>query len=223
MFGATRAVSSGTPVPVFNSVYVFEPPSRGELSRAVSWMSAIGAPFRVSVAEPALPATESVIEELELVEADGPVPGMVLRSLDGVPEADDEFDIELVSDAEALESFVDVASTCFGARIEHARRAYPASMLSDDEMRLFLGRVDGDPVATGNLFRSGDVAGVYTIAVLEAFRRRGLGEAMTWAVLRAGREAGAEIGVLQSSSMGYAVYERMGFETDVRYHQFQPA
>lgn len=35
------------------------------------------------------------------------------------------------------------------------------------------------------------MAGVYTIGVVEEFRRQGIGEAMNWAVLRAGREAGS--------------------------------
>ena len=107
--------------------------------------------------------------------------------------------------------------------VEVVREAYPEVILTDEQMKLLLGRVDGEPIATGNLFQQGDVAGVYVITVTEEFRRRGLGEAMTWAVLRTGREAGAAVGVLQSSSMGYSVYEQMGFETVVNYHQFQPA
>ena len=43
------------------------------------------------------------------------------------------------------------------------------------------------------------------------------------AVLRAGRDAGAEVGVLQSTEMTHSVYERMGFETIVEYHPFHPA
>lgn len=67
------------------------------------------------------------------------------------------------------------------------------------------------------------MAGVYSVGVVEAFRRRGIGEAMTRAVLRAGREAGCRVAVLQSSEMGRPLYERMGFETVVTYHHFEPA
>ena len=44
---------------------------------------------------------------------------------------------------------------------------------------------------------------------------------MTREVLRAGREAGCQVGVLHSSEMGYPLYERMGFETVVTYQQFE--
>ena len=70
---------------------------------------------------------------------------------------------------------------------------------------------------------TGDVAGVYAIAVLERYRRRGLGGAISRAVLAAGREHGCEIGVLQASPMGRPVYEQMGSETVTRYHHFLPA
>jgi predicted acetyltransferase len=71
--------------------------------------------------------------------------------------------------------------------------------------------------------QSGDVAGVYSIGVVEEFRRRGIGDAMSRAVLRAGHEAGCQVGVLQLSEMGYPLYEQLGFETVVTYHQFEPA
>ena len=48
-------------------------------------------------------------------------------------------------------------------------------------------------------------------------RRRGVGTAATWAAVSAGRAWGCETIVLQSSAMGYAVYEAMGFRTVVRY------
>jgi ribosomal protein S18 acetylase RimI-like enzyme len=83
--------------------------------------------------------------------------------------------------------------------------------------------VAGYRKASGLLVQSGHVAGVYTIGVVEEFRRRGIGEAMTWEVLRTGRDAGCRVGVLQSSEMGYPLYERMGFGTVVTYHHFEPA
>ena len=51
-------------------------------------------------------------------------------------------------------------------------------------------------------------------------RRRGYGEALTAAVLRAGRELGCTTGCLQASNMGKPVYERMGFDTFTQYQLF---
>lgn len=84
----------------------------------------------------------------------------------------------------------------------------------------FITHIDGEPAACGQLLRTDDVAGVYSIAVREQFRRRGLGAAISWTVLAAGRDAGCSIGVLQASPMGEPVYDQMGFETITRYHLF---
>jgi hypothetical protein len=51
----------------------------------------------------------------------------------------------------------------------------PTSMLDDDRCSWFVGYVDGDPAACGELLRTADVAGVCGIGVSEQFRRLGLG------------------------------------------------
>ena len=44
---------------------------------------------------------------------------------------------------------------------------------------------------------------------------------MTWAAAIAGRADGASRSVLQASEMGEPVYARMGYQTPVRYRQFE--
>ena len=54
------------------------------------------------------------------------------------------------------------------------------------------------------------VVGVYLVAVVDAARRRGFGEALTW---RATLSDPALPATLQASSMGKPPYERMGYRT----------
>lgn len=222
-FGDVTAISTGIPVPFANPVYVFEPPVEADLHDAISWVAQRGSPFQVTVAEPALAGAEPITASHGLERADGALPGMALASLDETPRNESPVDIERVNCAEDMEERTAVLSAAYEMPMELAKQFSPASMATDKRMTPLFGRVDGEPVACGLLVQSGDVAGVYNICVTEAFRRQGIGEAMSWAVFRTGRDAGAEVGVLQSTELGYPLYERMGFETVVEYYPFHPA
>jgi GNAT superfamily N-acetyltransferase len=61
---------------------------------------------------------------------------------------------------------------------------------------------------------SSTVVGVYSVATVPAFRRRGFGEAVTWAAVAADPALPA---ILQPSPEGAALYRRMGFVPVDRY------
>lgn len=222
-FGTVSAATTGIPVPFFNRVFVFSRPDPDELGAAVEWLADRDNPFLVTVAEPALESVESHADEVGLARTGETQPGMALRSLSDIEGGDCVADISPVTDRDDLNDFVRVSAMAFEMPLDVAQRTMPESVLADDQLRPFVGRVGGKTVACGMLHQRGDVAGVYTVGVQEAFRERGIGEAMTREVLRAGRESGCQVGILQSSEMGYSLYEGMGFETVVEYHQFELA
>ncbi|WP_265110895.1 GNAT family N-acetyltransferase [Halosolutus halophilus] len=220
-FGPLTVASAGVPAPFFNRVFAFDAPPLGELSAAVAWMAERDVPFWVTVTEPTVEVVESHPVDLDLVKA-AEQPGMAMATLDEIPPRDSVAEIAEVTDSDERDEFSTVTASAFEWPLDVVEQVDQAALAADD-VRLFLGRVDGHPAASGLLIQSGHVAGVYSIGVVEEFRRRGIGEAMSWEVLQAGREAGCQVGVLQSSEMGYPLYERMGFETVVTYHHFEPA
>lgn len=220
-FGALPAASAGLPAPIYNRVFVFESPPRDELSAAVTWMFERDVPFWVTVTDPVVEAVKHHLADLGLTKATEQ-PGMAMAPLDELPARDSVADIVEVTDRNKLDDFSRVAAAVFGTPLDVAEQLYRIA-LETEEDRLFLAQVDGQPAGCGLLIQTGDVAGVYTIGVDEEYRRQGIGEAMSWEVLRAGREAGCQVGILQSSDMGYPLYEKMGFKTVVTYHHFAPA
>lgn len=74
--------------------------------------------------------------------------------------------------------------------------------------RLFVGRLDGRPVATASAMVSHGVVQVENVATLAEGRGRGYGEAVTWAATLAASDLPA---VLIASDLGRPVYERMGY------------
>ena len=77
--------------------------------------------------------------------------------------------------------------------------------------RMYLGRLNGQPVATHILMNGAGVAGVYGVATLPAARGRGIGGAITLQPLLAARDEGYRYAVLFATEMGIHAYQRIGF------------
>jgi GNAT superfamily N-acetyltransferase len=100
----------------------------------------------------------------------------------------------------------------------------PESGVDDPDIQLLAGYLDEMPVATSVAIRSENVVGIYAVGTAESARRRGIGTAMTWAAIEAGRAWGAKAAVLQASEMGEPVYRAMGFRTVAGYVSYdEPA
>lgn len=81
----------------------------------------------------------------------------------------------------------------------------------------FVAEVDGTVVGTGVATTRGRAGWVGLIAVLESYRRRGIGEAMTRHVMDHLRQGGCSTLLLFATSAGRPLYERLGFEVDTHY------
>lgn len=114
-----------------------------------------------------------------------------------------------------LESFVSVMAANWTPPDTDVARFYrmaaPFLLHENSPMRLFVGFAADEAVSCGELFLSegGSVAGLHMICTRADFRRKGIGGAMTSALLDAG--AGAALAVLLASTDGEPVYQRLGF------------
>ncbi len=87
--------------------------------------------------------------------------------------------------------------------------------------KMYVGRLNGQPVATNMLFNGAGVASVYAVATLPEARGVGIGGAITLQPLLEAREMGYRHAVLFSSEMGVHAYERIGFRlVNVRINRY---
>jgi GNAT superfamily N-acetyltransferase len=93
--------------------------------------------------------------------------------------------------------------------------AMPDSWLDPDgPAHLYLARLgDGPPAAIGALIYGADMPGVYVMATLPEWQRKGLGKAILTRIMdqAAAREDGRIIG-LTASPIGFELYSRFGFK-----------
>jgi GNAT superfamily N-acetyltransferase len=143
----------------------------------------------------------------------GSEPGMALRLADLREAEVAGLRVERVVDVDGLGVWASTLGQGFGEGVKEAE--WVASVYRElgfaDPWRHYLGYVDDEPVATVTVFLAAGVAGVYFVMTVPEARRRGIGAAITAAVLREARDSGCEYAVLGSSAAGRSVYAGLGF------------
>jgi predicted GNAT family acetyltransferase len=86
--------------------------------------------------------------------------------------------------------------------------------------RSYVAYWNGKPVSTAAVFFGQEVAGIYTVGTVPEARGKGFGAAVTLAPLLDARKMGYRVGILQSSTMGFPVYKRLGFEQNCNLGSF---
>lgn len=95
--------------------------------------------------------------------------------------------------------------------------------LRGDPARLYLARLgDGPPAAMGALIRGAGLPGVYIMATLPQWGRRGLGKAILSRILSQATAEGDRLIVLTASRFGFPLYRQFGFEHLFDYEIYRP-
>ena len=158
--------------------------------------------------------------------AGAPVMAMDLASADPglVDRAPGGFAIREVSADTELEDFKSVFVATYqipdwaGQAWVDATRSFG---IGKTPWRMFVGYLDGEPVATNMLFNGGGVASVYAVATLPRAQGRGIGAAITLRPLLLARDEGFRHAALFSTEEGFPVYRRLGFaDTGARINRY---
>jgi len=141
-------------------------------------------------------------------------PGMAIDLASLPPPARHPVTIQQVADQPTLAAWDQVFTQGYGLpdSMAPAFLRLMESLGTGFPLRHYLGLLNDQPVATSTLFIGAGVAGIYNVATLAQARGQGIGSAMTLTALYDARDLGYRAGVLQSSGMGYPVYQRLGFQ-----------
>lgn len=158
------------------------------------------------------------------------LPGMIARQLAPPRRALPELEYHRVNSASSLLDFRGIGSVCFHVPLPWFQEVFDDSLPAAHPGFVgWVGRREGVPVCTAATVTCSGVIGLYNVATAPGCRRSGFGEAITrYAAAAALRENGPATLVLQSTSWGMHLYERMGFRTVTRFlvynsiHNFVP-
>jgi ribosomal protein S18 acetylase RimI-like enzyme len=218
-FGGVFAFVSDLPLSLFNGCAVVEPGGTRDLDAALRWVVSRRVPHRVFVAAE-LEADLAAVAAAHGLERDPvPYPGMVLHPIPDPPELPDDVEVRPIGESDRDE-FLGVGEA-LGLPRDLAEALFSRSFLRDAEVQAFVGHLGGHAVGYSLAIRSAGATGVYNVGTLPSARRRGVGTALTGAAVAAGRAAGFDCAVLQSSEMAVSMYEAMGFRTVAPYVVFR--
>jgi GNAT superfamily N-acetyltransferase len=213
--GPVELLASGGAGPDFNNALVLgaAEPAR-VFARADAFFGAAGG-YSVSLEVVGAGAVEQALVSGGWV-MDEEEPALVLLNIpESAPPAPTGLHIRRVANEQDFEAFMSLGRT-------------PASILPslaaalDPDVSLLLGELDGRLVATSRLVCLRDIAEITGVVTDPAYRRRGLGTAMTWAAVMAGAARGCTTATLTATEMGYPVYVKMGFVPVCTFRTYLP-
>jgi hypothetical protein len=149
-------------------------------------------------------------------------PGMLLSPLGGAPTSVPGLEIRAVAGGAGLADFIATSAAGFESEAELYARLYTPALVADPDLTLYVGFLDGAPVATAVRGTSFRIAGIGGVSTVPAARRRGIGAAITWRAALDGLAEGCIASFLEATPMGYRVYERMGYRHVIDFQTWSP-
>lgn len=228
--GALRLMCSQVPVSFFNGIAMTrleEEECDQALESAIAEMVATGMPWSYQVGPNCQPDDLDVRLQNQGLKYSHDIPSMArtLRNWQPGP-VPTNLAIQEVNDAETYKVFIQAASEAFSLP-DSVSQAFSTAQNAigyekDSEIRNFIALENGAAVATGSVYYSAGIAGIYTIGTLAAARGKGYGAAITEACTYHAIQKGIDTVFLQSSKMGYTVYQRLGFQEICRFKIYIP-
>jgi len=139
----------------------------------------------------------------------------MVAALDSLPQTiqlADGLSVQRVTTESDLDAWLDVWMHDDDEPRQPREQLYQSLGLSGPQLlRHYLARLGGEPVGVSQLFLGRRAAGLYSVSVLPAFRRRGIGSALTLTPFHDAQKEGYIIGVLGPSPEGQPLYKQLGF------------
>ncbi|GLX79626.1 hypothetical protein tinsulaeT_29660 [Thalassotalea insulae] len=113
-----------------------------------------------------------------------------------------------ISSDKDIKHWVTVGSKAFGYQINY-QVIQQLSLNSD--IQLLLAWQDQIPVACGLLYQTGKIVGIHQVGIVPEFQGQGLAKPLMIEMIKRGLDLGGDYAVLQASSAGKPLYQKLSF------------
>lgn len=117
----------------------------------------------------------------------------------------------LIKDDKTLQQWITVVNTALFEPYTLEKRVI-SKLINSADTKIFLGILNGRPVASSMLYLSAGVAGIYMVSTLAEYRGQGIGRWITLQALLMAQQLGYKMAVLQATPMGVRAYQPLGFK-----------
>jgi GNAT superfamily N-acetyltransferase len=140
-------------------------------------------------------------------------PGMYTERLHPPLHKLPALEVRSVGDPHTRNTFAEIMAAAFEIPHSVATAVYGSERAWSGTLKGYIGYANGKPVTTAASTVTGDVIGLYSVATLPHHRRLGFAEAIMRQVIDEAFRNGIQRTVLQSTSSGLSLYEKMGYRT----------
>lgn len=206
------AYVSGLPFANLNGLFVHgAEPDRAIVEGLLDELETSGVPFGLRM-RPAAGGEVEALASLRGFAVAESLPLMAVAPEAFRPSPPAQIDLRLLGAAEPP-IHIDLVALGLGAPQADIAAFMSLRSFSPERWRIYLGEVDGGALAaTGTALRSGDSVNLVAIATDPEHRRKGFAAALVSRMVADAFESGARRVFLHSSTMGYPLYEALGFE-----------
>jgi hypothetical protein len=125
-----------------------------------------------------------------------------------VPHSHSGFKVKPADTLEDIKVWVDIGSEAFGYQID---LSVIKKLVHVDNIQLLLGWENDQAIASGLLFKTGEIIGVHQIGIKKAFQGKGFAKCFMLDIIEACTQWQGKYVVLQASNVGKPLYEKLGF------------
>lgn len=221
-----QLVYSGVPFGLFNTVNLTRTPQPGELDQflhqAEEWYAPLNTAWSVWFCDDLMNPVQRRFSRVVLATAGlrqtNDAPGMLASELLPPGHQLPAIECRRVADHHTRLDFALVMSAAFQVPNEMAQAVYCSGLLWAGELEGWVAYAEKTAVSTAAIVSGGGSIGVYAVGTHPRFQRKGYGEAVVrHAVDATSRRTGVRRTVLQSSTVGYKLYSRMGYRQAGRF------